>query len=139
MHLSKIENLNVLKPNTFEFGEYMLCATDCYAFALMMYAKKDVKNHPMGNFHCSLHDDGVLYVDEKWENALMEIFNHKQAVIYYIRKDGAKYNPSVPQYQFNTEQKVVKYKKIKNVYLELQKEIKKGKLIVNFYNKIDKC
>lgn len=85
MHLSKIENLKVLKPNTFEFGEHMLCATDCYAFALMMYAKKDVINHPTGNFHCSLHDDGILYVDEKWKDALVEIFNQKQSINWQLK------------------------------------------------------
>ena len=40
----------------------MLCATDCLAFTLMTFEKVDKEKHPEGNFHCSLKDDGILYV-----------------------------------------------------------------------------
>ena len=60
MHISKLGNLKTLKPLTFENQKHTLCATDNYAFALMMFAKVDKQKHPQGNFHCSLKDDGIL-------------------------------------------------------------------------------
>ena len=133
MYISKINNLSTLKPFTFENGKNMLCATNNLAFALMMYAKVDKQKHPKGNFHCSLKDDGILYVDEKWENALFEIFSGKNAYLYFLEKGNSVFNPDVPQFEFYEEQSVVKMVEIKDVYVELQKQINLNKLKVNYF------
>jgi len=133
MHISPIENLKTLKPLTFENGKNMLCATDNLAFALMMFAKVDRKKHPRGNFHCSLKEDGILYVDEKWENALFEVFSGKKAYLYFIKKNGAVFNPDVPQFEFYKEKQIVKTVVIQDIYLELQKQIEQNKLKINYF------
>lgn len=134
MHISPVSDLKILKPLTFENGKNMLCATDNLAFALMMFAKVDRKQHPQGNFHCSLKDDGVLYVDEKWENALREVFSGKKAYLYFIEKKGAVFNPDVPQFEFYNEMPVKKCIIINDIYVELQKKIESKLLKVNYYN-----
>ena len=133
MHLSKLDNLTILKPLTFENKKQMLCATDNYAFALMMFAKVDKINHPNGNFHCSLKDDGILYVDEKWQGAFESIFQNQKAVLYYIDDKGAIFNPAVPQFEFYENKKVVKKVVINNIYAELLEQIKNKKLKINYY------
>ena len=133
MHISPVMGLKTLKPLTYEFGKSMLCATDTYCFALMMFAKVDKQHHPQGNFHCSLKQDGILYVTEKWENALKEIFQGKSAFLYYIKNNGATFNPAVPQFEFYQEQPVQKVVKIEDIYQELQKQIADKKLVVNYF------
>ena len=133
MHISKVEGLKTLKPLTFENGSNMLCVTDSLAFALMMFAKVDKAKHPQGNFHCSLKEDGILYVDEKWKNAFEEVFCGKKAYLYFVEKKDAFFNPSVPQYEFYTEQPVVKMVEICDVLKELKKQIKLNKLKINYF------
>ena len=132
MHISRQINLDTLKPLTFENGEFMLCATDNYAFALMMFAKVN-KKHPEGNFHCNLRENGILYVDEKWENAFFEVFSNQQATLYYVDDKDSVFNPAVPQYEFYCEKKVVKSEKIYDIYELLNKQIEKGNLVLNRY------
>lgn len=133
MHISRVKDLKTLKPLTFENGNYMLCATDCLAFALMMFAKVDKVKHPKGNFHCSLKDDGILYVEEKWQNAFNETFSGQKAYLYFVNKNDAVFNPSVPQFEYYSDQPVVKMVEIYDILSELKKQIKQNKLKINYF------
>ena len=130
-HISPLGNLKILKPLTIQDGKKVLCATDSYAFALYMLAKK-TKEYPNGNFHCCLVKD-KLYIYEKWENATYNIFNDKIGYLYFIKKDGSIFNEQVPQYEFDSPVKVIKCVRIKNIYNEIKKLIKSGSIIIRNY------